>query len=398
MRAPVSDQGHRSNNFDALRLVGALSVMFAHGYALMVRPEEIPIVLGHPLQTLGVIVFFAISGYLITASFDRNRNPATYLLARSLRIFPALVVVVVLTAYVLGPLVTTLSREAYLADPATHDYVTNNITLFVTFGLPGVWGDLPYPGAVNGSLWTLFVEFLCYLAAPLLFLFPRLLRPFAALVAVYVTIRLAEAPPEESPIFWAVRLRDAAGLWIYFAGGAFIRFALQTWPWFRLRTDVAVAMVAAQTVIAWSWPEWALWTGWLTIPYAVLTIGLSRTPYVARTARFGDFSYGLYLYAFPVQQLVIDLWGVQDAAVNFAAVLAITLVLAVLSWHLVERPSLALKDRILGRRVRPGTTEPAGHDQEDTDDGGRRDGVGETGIPATTTAGGADTDAATAHH
>ncbi|WP_457208664.1 acyltransferase family protein, partial [Nocardioides sp. P5_C9_2] len=267
--------------------------------------------------------------------------------------------VVVLTAYVLGPLVTTLSRDAYLDDPATRLYVTNNIKLFVQFFLPGVWADLPYPGAVNGSLWTLFVEFLCYLAAPLVFIFPRLLRPFVALVAVYVTIRLAEAPPEESPIFWAVRLRDAAGLWVYFAAGAFVRFALRTWPWFRLRGDVAVALIAAQTVIAWSFPTWALETGWLAITYAVLTIGLSRTPYVARTARFGDFSYGLYLYAFPVQQLVIDLWGVRGAAVNFLTVLGITLACAVLSWHLVERPCLALKDRILRRRVRPGALEPA---------------------------------------
>jgi peptidoglycan/LPS O-acetylase OafA/YrhL len=351
----LGDQGHRANNFDALRLVGALSVMFAHGYALTARPDDIPIILGYPMQTLGVIIFFAISGYLITASFDRNRNPLTYLLARLLRIFPALVVVVLLTAYVLGPLVTTLSREAYLADPATAEYVVNNLKLFVTFGLPGVWADLPYPAAVNGSLWTLFVEFLCYLAAPLLFVFPRLWRPFAAIAVVFLTIHWAKGDPIESPIFHAVRLRDAAGLWVYFAGGAFLRFALQSWSWFRLRTDVAVSLIALQTVVAWCWPDWALETGWLTIPYAVLTIGLARTPYVARTARFGDFSYGLYLYAFPVQQLVIDLWGVRGTAVNFLIVLAITSVFAVLSWHLVERPALALKDRILRRRVRPGT-------------------------------------------
>lgn len=356
---PVTAADHRSNNFDALRLIGALVVMFAHAFALMARPEEIPIVLGYPLQTIGVIIFFAISGYLITASFDRNRNPVTYLLARSLRIFPALIVVVLLTAFVLGPLVTVMPREAFLSEQGTWNYVTNNIRLYANFGLPGVWGDLPYPAAVNGSLWTLFVEFLCYLAAPLLFAFPRLLRPFAAIAAAFLAIHWAEADPVESPLFYMVRLRDAAGLWIFFAGGAFIRFALQNWSWFRLRTDVAVAMVAAQTVIAWCWPDWALETGWLTLSYAVLTIGLARTPYVARTARFGDFSYGLYLYAFPVQQLVIDQWGVRGTAVNFVTVLAITSVFAVLSWHLIERPALALKDRILGRRVRAGASEPA---------------------------------------
>ncbi|WP_310530184.1 acyltransferase [Nocardioides sp.] len=357
MSKVLGDQGHRSNNFDALRLVGALVVMFAHSYSLRGHPEQIPVVLGYPLQTLGVIVFFAISGYLITASFERTRNPVTYLLARSLRIFPALVVLVLLTAYVLGPLVTTLTRDAYFADPLTDGYVTHNIRLWVQFPLPGVWATNPLPGAVNGSLWTLFVEFLCYLAAPLLFLFPRLLRPFAALAALIVTIRLAEAPMEASPLFYAVRLRDAAGLWVYFAGGAFLRIAVKQWSWFLLRTDIAVALMAAQSVIAVAWPQWAIETGSIAIPYTVLTIGLARTPYVARTARFGDFSYGLYLYAFPVQQLVIDQWGVRGTAVNFVTVLGITAVFAILSWHLVERPALALKDRILHRRVRPGTPE-----------------------------------------
>lgn len=357
MRPTHADQGHRSNNFDFLRVVGALTVMFAHSFALRGRPEQIPLVFGHPLQTLGVILFFAISGYLITASFQRTRNPVTYLLARCLRIFPALVVVVLLTALVLGPLVTTLPREEYFAHPWTMDYITNNIRLWVQFQLPGVWNDLPLPGAVNGSLWTLFVEFLCYLAAPLLFFFPRLLRPFAALVAVGVTIYLAEVPQEQSPVFYAVRLRDASLLWVFFAGGAFLRLALTTWSWFRLRTDVAVAMIALQTVVSSVWPGWGLELSAITIPYAVLTIGLARTPYVARTARFGDFSYGLYLYAFPVQQLVIDVWGVHGTAANYLVVLAITLALAVLSWHLVERPALALKDVLLRRRVRPGTPE-----------------------------------------
>lgn len=359
-RSTVPDQGHRSNNFDFLRVVGALTVMFAHSFALRGRPEGIPLVFGHPLQTLGVILFFAISGYLITASFQRTRNPVTYLVARCLRIFPALVVVVVLTALVLGPLVTTLTREEYFAHPWTFDYITNNIRLWVQFQLPGVWNENPLPGAVNGSLWTLFVEFLCYLAAPLLFLFPRLLRPFAALVAVGVTIWLAEMPQEESPVFYAVRLRDASLLWVFFAGGAFLRLALTTWSWFRLRTDVAVAMIAVQTVVSSVWPDWGLELSAITIPYAVLTIGLARTPYVARSARFGDFSYGLYLYAFPVQQLVIDVWGVHGTVVNFLVVLAITLVFAVLSWHLVERPAMALKDVLLRRRVRPGTPEADG--------------------------------------
>lgn len=354
MDAPA-DQGHRSNNLDALRLVGAMLVIFGHAYALMGRGPEAPIIWGFPVQTIGVILFFSISGYLITASWDRKKNPLTYTLARALRIFPGLIVVVLFTAYVIGPAVTDLPRAEYLANPMTWDYVVNNTRLFVQFMLPGVWADLPYPGAVNGSLWTLFVEVVCYIAVPFLFLFPRALRPLGALLAVVLVIRLAETPQAESPVYYAVRVRDAAELAVYFAGGAFLRFASK--DLFRgrritFRTDVAVALIAAYTLLAASFPQHALKLGWIALPYAVLTIGLARTPYVCRAARFGDFSYGLYVWAFPVQQVVIDVWGVQRLSVNLLLVTVITLVPAVLSWYLVERPSLLLKDRILGRLAR----------------------------------------------
>lgn len=348
----VTAADHRSNNFDALRLVGALLVILGHGYALVARPLEIPVILGYPLQTIGVIVFFAISGYLITASWSRTKNPLTYGLARCLRIFPALILVVLVTALVIGPWVSVLPRSEYFDNPGTSTYIVNNIKLFATFPLPGVWDDLPYPSAVNGSLWTLFVEFLCYLAVPMLFIFPRVIRPLGAVLALVITVRLAEAPIEESPIFWGVRLRDAAGLWVFFAGGALLRLASERWRGFRFRTDVAVAAVALQFLVTDLAPAYALELSAVTLPYAVLTVGLARTPYIARTARFGDFSYGLYLWAFPVQQLVIDLWGVQRMAVNLLLVVGITWVLAFVSWHVVESPALRLKDAIARRTTR----------------------------------------------
>jgi peptidoglycan/LPS O-acetylase OafA/YrhL len=85
----------------------------------------------------------------------------------------------------------------------------------------------------------------------------------------------------------------------------------------------------------------------------VLTVGLASTPYVRRASRYGDLSYGLYLWAFPVQQVVIDLWGVQRMSVNLVVVTAITALLALASWHLVEHPSLKLKDRVVRRFARP---------------------------------------------
>ena len=158
--APVTSTAHRSNNLDALRLVGALAVIFGHAYHIVGRPFENPVVAGYPVQTLGVIIFFSISGYLITASWSRTRNPVSYLAARSLRIFPALVVVVLVCMFVIGPVVSVLPNSQYFDAPNFWSYL-GNIILRPQYELPGVWGDHPYPNAVNGSLWTLPAEFFC---------------------------------------------------------------------------------------------------------------------------------------------------------------------------------------------------------------------------------------------
>lgn len=351
MSAPA-DQDHRPNNLDALRIIGALLVIFGHAYALLGRGAELPTIWGYPVQAIGVIIFFSISGYLVAASWGRTKNLLAYTMARALRIFPALIVVVLVTVLAIGPAVTELPRADYFTAAGTWDYVVNNLRLHAQFGLPGVWGDLPYPGAVNGSLWTLFVEIMCYLVVPLHFIVPRALRPLGALMVVVLLIPLAQTPAQESVVFYGVGLPDAAGVAVYFAGGVFLHVAskgLFAGRRIPFRTDVAVTLMATYTLLAASEPQHALKLGWFVLPYAVLTIGLARTPYVSRAARFGDFSYGLYLWAFPVQQLVIDQWGVQQLAVDLVLVTVLALVPAVLSWYLVERPSLLLKDRILAR-------------------------------------------------
>ena len=115
----------RTNNFDALRLFGALAVIVGHGYHLTGRPDYVPFVLGYPIHTLGVVIFFAISGYLITASWQRNSRLVPYFLARGLRIFPGLFLVVLVSVLVLGPLVTTLATGDYAQASQTFDYLSN---------------------------------------------------------------------------------------------------------------------------------------------------------------------------------------------------------------------------------------------------------------------------------
>jgi peptidoglycan/LPS O-acetylase OafA/YrhL len=346
---------HRTNNLDALRLVGAVAVVVGHAFHLTGRPTYVPWMLGYGIQTLGVIIFFAISGYLITASWSRGRDLVGYTAARCLRIFPALIAVILVSIFVIGPLTTTLSTGDYFANSRTWSYL-DNIIMRPQYDLPLVFADLPYANVVNGSLWTLPAEFFCYIVVPLALVVPKVLRVPVVSLLLGVALWLSMTPAPESAVIYGTRISDAAMMWVFFAAGALLRLGHERWRG-MFRTDVAVGAMAAYVVALSLWPVHVGKVAWVALPYVVLTVGLASTPYVRRAARFGDLSYGIYVWAFPVQQLVVHVLGVQRMAVNLLLVMAFTLPLAWLSWHLVEQPSLRLKDRIGRRRVAA-----AGHD------------------------------------
>lgn len=355
----------RSNNLDALRLLGAAAVILGHAYPLTGRTVPIPGLLGFPVHALGVVVFFSISGYLITASWSRSPDVASYAAARALRILPALAVTVVLTVFVLGPLLTSLTAAQYFADPRSLRYLVN-IVMQPQYDLPGVFVDLPYPGAVNGSLWTLPAEVFCYVAVPVLCLVPRMARPLTFGAALVVSLVLAAVPAVESPVIYGSVLSDAAHMWTFFAAGALLRLAHERVP-NLFRTDVAVVLTLVHSLLIAMYPTWIPGISWATLPYVVLTVGLASTPYVRRAARFGDLSYGMYLVGFPVQQLVVAYVGVLALSVNLVLVVGISALLSWVSWRLVEAPSLRLKGVVVRRRpgaapaARPVDDDPTVH-------------------------------------
>src|SRR5712671_6381384 len=134
----------RQNNFDALRLVAAISVIFSHSFLIAEgtqNNEPLILLTGNQsiLGLVGVFVFFAISGFLVTQSFEQTGDPLRFLAKRALRIFPGLFVATVLSAFVLAPFVTTLSPSAFLSTPAPWEYVIGNTLLDQTVHeLPGV--------------------------------------------------------------------------------------------------------------------------------------------------------------------------------------------------------------------------------------------------------------------
>jgi peptidoglycan/LPS O-acetylase OafA/YrhL len=366
--APPSASGVmvRTNNFDALRLLAAATVVYGHGYPLS-HVADVS-VLGNSVEALAVKVFFVISGYLVSESWSRDPRLPAYLLRRSLRIFPGLIAVVLLAALVLGPVVSSLPLGSYLTDRQTASYLWNTV-LYPIYVLPGAFGDNPYPLAVNGSLWSLPVEFAMYLLTPVLLSLP--LRGGARLRVILATVAICGmslywtrlAPPGSPPVIYGTNLISALDAAPYFLLGACYRIA----RWDRwAEPQAAILLVFA---LAWVPPkgvfcETALFIG---LPYIVLAFANAERARFADAGRFGDFSYGIYLYGFPVQQAVAMLAGTGGHPLrNFAISFPLVLMLAVLSWHLIERRALAFKPQILrpatptARPVR--TIEPAGVD------------------------------------
>jgi peptidoglycan/LPS O-acetylase OafA/YrhL len=340
----------RDNNFDLLRLGAAIAVLASHCYPLTASGED-PLQrwTGHTAGELGVTIFFAISGYLVTLSWLADPKPQRFGARRGLRLLPALTVVAFLIAFALGPAVTTLGLGTYLADPGPYLYAVRTSLLVTVAGtLPGVFTDNPFPNAVNGSLWTLPVEALAYvmvLGAGLLGLLRRsrtaLLLAGAALCAFLAS---AWSPVDLTGIVPAgaadAGVPAALRLAAVFVGG--MVFALH-----RDKLRLSFRVLATAFAVWWllRGTELEPFVAALTMPYAVLTLAFRRRVRVPLYERGGDASYGIYIYAFPVQQTIAHLIPDISPGAMLALALPVTLVLGRASWRLVEEPALRRKPR-----------------------------------------------------
>lgn len=348
MGAPVS----RANNFDFLRLVAAILVLFSHCYPLIGRPAGEPFVFLSGYETgggLAVSVFFVISGYLITASYLNSKGTFDFMIKRVMRIFPALIVAVLLSI-LLGAFLTPLAAADYFTHPQTLAYL-NNIWLNVQYHLPLVFAENVYPHAVNGSLWTLPVEFFMYVLILLMGLF-GLLKPRFVLAATVVSFAGYVAVHHwlsgmSLVVLGAAQLEIALKLGCFFFSGAcFFLFknSIQFKP--------LIAILLTMALLVSLGAAWGVYVYLIAMPYLVFYFAGMDTPSLRNASRYGDFSYGIYIYAFPMQQLVIYLFG-PDLSVRTFFLLALvpTLILAILSWKLVEAPALGLLRSPLFKRA-----------------------------------------------
>jgi peptidoglycan/LPS O-acetylase OafA/YrhL len=322
------------------------------------------------LRDVWVDGFFAISGFLITWSWFKRPRLRDYFVARGLRILPAFWVCLFVIAFVIAPIGVAIqggSPGKLLLSPGPIGYVLNNSALLIKQGdISGTPIGVPLPGEWDSSLWTLYWEALCYIAIAILGITGLLRRrwviPLLLALAVAWSTRLpsmsaiVEAPPDKRPpLDAATQLLIAEGAAARFAmmflAGAFLYQVRNVIParWSLVALSVAIVLIASLL------PNYR-WLAAFPLAYALVVSGaLIHNP---RLRLRTDLSYGVYIYAFPIQQILV-ICGLAFLAPPVFAIIAaaLTLPLAALSWFLVEKPAMSLKAR-LGRRNPPAALPP----------------------------------------
>jgi len=325
----LGSQRHH-DSFDLLRLFAAALVLWTHHFALTGSPVPFCEPLRVNYGIVGVYIFFAVSGYVNALSIDRRRSLSSFLVARAVRIYPALVACVAFTIVVCA----FLSREswvAYFSNVETLKYAIYNSTLlrgFMVFHLPGVFEANPYPLIVNGSLWTLPIEATIYVIFAIL-MSASMFRPETSWwLFIMAASALIIADEMRGPF------RETNGAFLKFgvmflAGSSIASLRLSRGRWSALAHMLAIGCILL-------WFKQSVMVGWMVLlAVAVVGAGSLRPPDLLRP-RF-DISYGFYLYAFPCQQIAVLFFGSFLASI-FAAAVG-TIALATLSCFLVEQPS-----------------------------------------------------------
>ncbi len=335
----MADTKGRATGFDYLRIILAAGVILWHAFTTSYGNPWAYGVLASPARVFVVIIlpmFFALSGFLVAGSLFRNPAVSTFIGLRMIRIYPALAVEVLLSAIVLGPLLTTFPLGAYFRDPAFFKYLLN-ISGHIHFQLPGLFAKNPIPFIVNSQLWTVQWELICYISLTslwalkivrnrMLYLLVVIIGTIAvlglALVKGHGHIDISKGMTGEPLVFG-------------FLGAVAVYLYRDKLPWSAVWFGGALALTVALLLV----PGGDYLVGF---PAAYVTVYLGLlNPAKVGILKGADYSYGLYLYGFVIQQALVAIFPwIAVWYLNFAGAMILGSLFAAGSWHFIEKPAL----------------------------------------------------------
>lgn len=343
----------RDNNFNLIRIIAAALVLVSHCYPLFFGSsdnEPLKRLVGISIGTVAVDLFFISSGFLIANSFFYQKNLATFIKARVLRIYPGLIVSLIITVFFLGLLFTKLTTIAYLTDIQTYKFLFKNMILFLgeEATLPGVFEGLPWANTVNGSLWTLPFE----------------VRAYALLVLVGVLLGFCEQKWKTLSFKKVYLLIPIIGMGIYFLdyfhpilpisyfGAEYARLLSMFFigvAFYRYREEIILSkkifLILSALLIVSALNNQLFFVVYnCTLAYLIFFLAYIPKGFIRKFNKYGDYSYGVYIYAFPVQQALLALYPNISLFKFFLGSLVITFIFAYFSWQLIEKKALKFKN------------------------------------------------------
>ena len=324
----------KSENLQLTRFFAAIFVIVAHAYVLctasnagdwLIRLTNGQLTMGY----IAVSVFFFCSGLLIAKSVKRKGKFIPYIKARAIKIFPSLCFTIVLLM-IAGGFISELGMRSYWAQKKTWRYLLN-CCLILQHDLPGVFTHAPYVSTVNGALWTLPVEFLCYIGCFIFYRagFMKKRRCLISIPAVVLFVFIIYYLAAENPI-----LLSAVNACFFFYIGMI---------YYVYRENIVLkwqyACAAGAGLVVSSMVRMAVVGLYLFFPYLLLVLWYGIRQISSRIASLGNYSYGMYLWGFPIQQAVIYLHGNQMSPVrNILLSLPISIMMGALTYYLCEKP------------------------------------------------------------
>jgi len=328
----------RDNHFNFIRLVLALLVLVSHSPELTDgdRGREILTRIFHTLSfgELAVDGFFLLSGYLIVQSWQASPEAWKFLRKRLLRIYPGFIAAALICAAIVGPLAS--DPVGYFSSFDLAGFA-RSVALLHSPELPPVFSGQPYPH-INGSMWTIHYEFACYLAVLVLGLLGAVRRPGYWLAVTLTCFALAICQrmlPPDRVMPSSMMLRFAT---VFFTGGCFRLYhaIIPRSSWLALLSGVVLiaglfSAPAAELTLAIAGGYLLFWFGFLSLPH------------LARFNKLPDVSYGVYLYAWPIQKLLLRAYPEMSPWTLCVTASLLSVIAGIASWYAVEKPFMRLK-------------------------------------------------------
>jgi len=333
----------QSNNITLLRLILASFVIIGHTYAINPTNQQIIYEIQNiaPFEYTGsfaVKIFFFFSGLLIVNSLYQHQNTIHYWSHRMMRIFPGLFLVLFVSAFIIGPLFTSLNYDLYFVNKEVYKYLEKNIIFNTRYYLPGVFITNAYPKVVNGSLWSLFWEFKCYIITYIVYLIS--FKKYFKWVGTFFFMILCIQILFFNQLVFSELTTEPYYPFYFFFGGI---LALHS---DRVKLNLSLFGITFILMVSGYFLPLPYNSLFFLVFWCLFFLWLTTTKLLKKLSLKNDVSYGVYLWGFVIQQSLYKLFPHLGMYEHMLIALVISILLGAFSWFIVEKPAMNIAKKI----------------------------------------------------